>query len=1691
MEHMSAGKVDNAKVETATDNPCSPTKAVTTKQELSNEDFPVCHKVTGSQSSIDHDKSDVKRSAGHRSKSFLEEPTRSKAVNFMQSNHGDSSIRSTHGSHGDGITQSNLVSKCGGRKQLLLIPVTNMLILTSPKTDGSTGDGKPVLRSAGSFLSRVRVPPLRLWTGYTQKLIQTDDSANLVRVYTSSATKAEEASKAQVGNALLSSPHAGTIVSNYLNSYRCYLAYLRNSEAFGTVGRDAVKPQHTPLSNVPLVLPLSRMTPVFSDDSHNDPEFIDLLKKTTTESIRNLWPCRNKTNIFCKTQFSQPASLEISSPEESSEIVLDEDSVSNSDRASIEQADVCAQSQGSYVTYVDKDETLCCPNSQLVDEDHGSNNLLEDLKLGMNLLAEPSDIVFQFDQASNLIDEEELTGDKSRDEMVKTVTDGVHTFSTSTSSAHSQANSAYWSEAAQDGDGDGKLSHNKASHFNKLLQLQQKLLHQQHLQRQLMQHQQRQQQQQQQQQQQHQQMQQQQQQIQPEQQLLQHFQNKVASHEGDQQQPQQPQQPQEKQQQQIQLGQMLYEKKQFSLDAKSWYPMSSETSPSCESNKASLSTGTHLTSVHTSKPDLQSSMQATIAGFDPCNKVSSQRCYPTSVNLTSLPQPGMAISCHHTTDTPTQLRTLRASYACLDPQQHNTMLSADQLFGPLGEECAIKSSKDLVGNQPFGADSFGRKCVSFSTDDNSRSWSNLNTKTLSGLSTDDVCDKIDVCKDNHWSNSVAPGVQGRLKKAYVRTMAGDFDQGGAWAGFSAGLNQQALPKNDDEALFVNELTNQTLNFHDQNPFYDEAQQNTSRRQNIGSVGSTLVYSKGHSSWPHLSEAPGTFENFDYSNDGCQGQINEVSHLQQLACLEPASRLSRLYQWRIDADEPVGPGCNLKSSESDDALIADVQADRDFSWNASSVASQLEQSEMFRAGNSVVTSGIMHSSAAVGNAPASFVDRMASLSFEKKHQAIPGGEVQGRGSAFEAFREPALNIDQSGVFLERSAPKPQQHPWNINGTQSSVGNLRATNGSSMSCGPFLTNSMQILNNKVHSVPTASVKNGRAAESGTIRCVEACSGSAMLSPRDSSKAGVTGAFSISGKTPSSGQTGTESVSQQAAAQQQQQSQQQQQQQQQQQSQQHPQQQHTSHGNQSSLFSLSDELEKTYLSDGLVSKPWHELASEDHSNNDFQMDSNSKQITGPSSLSATSPSFAASDVTKDRCSHNNTDGNLPKDQTIQTRQANTHRPRLILGANSLQTQKQRESSQVDNLEESNRRLREMLGLSPSNDQIGKPASQSPYLQDTLSGQAQHPSGLVTNSGVPGQLMTNSSMNGPGTRVQLPNSNMQSSLSLNHQMYCVPNILMPPPQAQPTTTSRTSNVVLGGVNSSSPFPGMIRLPYVDMSRVVYIQQMPVNVASSQPNNNNHNNSTSSNPHVNVSNIITINTDKDFSNSGQSDKPGRLVRQNLNKNKTTFLKVRSGSEEYAVPILGMRPSLDETACTRQIKRRTNPWDQDLDQDFNSSLLSKAKPVEQVTGLGTISNVADCVNGPAEQGKSHGVGTILGSGGGGASSAGQGGTPTGSETNMQMATFMQWPASADMHPEMLDMLPVRRAGPDDCGMGGRVCWPDMEFMLTSRDQLQNTRRSNKPMGSNKANLISIIPRGNSTDTQVGGANSVHKDLEIN
>ena len=83
--------------------------------------------------------------------------------------------------------------------------------------------------------------------------------------------------------------------SMLFSRYRGYLDSLRKTSGRGSTVSDII-PLSNIFKNVPQVLPLALI-----DDSLDDPEFIHLLRKTTTESIRKLWNNKAKSSLLCTT----------------------------------------------------------------------------------------------------------------------------------------------------------------------------------------------------------------------------------------------------------------------------------------------------------------------------------------------------------------------------------------------------------------------------------------------------------------------------------------------------------------------------------------------------------------------------------------------------------------------------------------------------------------------------------------------------------------------------------------------------------------------------------------------------------------------------------------------------------------------------------------------------------------------------------------------------------------------------------------------------------------------------------------------------------------------------------------------------------------------------------------------------------------------------------------------------------------------------------------------------------------------------------------------------------------------------------------------------------------------------------------------------------------------------------------------
>ena len=245
----------------------------------------------------------------------------------------------------------------------------------------------------------------------------------------------------------------------------------------------------------------------------------------------------------------------------------------------------------------------------------------------------------------------------------------------------------------------------------------------------------------------------------------------------------------------------------------------------------------------------------------------------------------------------------QASYACLDPQQPNAILSADQMFGPLREDGSIKLGTDLPSGQPFCVEPFEGRAMAYTPDDNggnSRSWPCVNPSSLAGIPRDDIASgKQGVCKENRWSSTVDNGVHERLKRAYARTVTGDFSQGGAWATeFPAdgANNQQAAPsKGGTSELFGDGVNSHGLGFQDQNMFYDTLENSIGGVAGGGGGGGggggagVLSFIKDHNSWHQPADPLGSFDGFDYSAEGYQDPLHDTRPLQGLSNLEQGSR----------------------------------------------------------------------------------------------------------------------------------------------------------------------------------------------------------------------------------------------------------------------------------------------------------------------------------------------------------------------------------------------------------------------------------------------------------------------------------------------------------------------------------------------------------------------------------------------------------------------------------------------------------------------------------------------------------------------------------------------------------------------------------------------------------------------------------
>ncbi|XP_059150578.1 uncharacterized protein DDB_G0283357-like isoform X2 [Physella acuta] len=1468
--------------------------------------------------------------------------------------------------------------------------------------------------------------------GVTQKLFDSKVTfADLVRVCSPQENN-QQTTKVQLGNTLLSTAHASTLVSNYLNTYRSYLDQLRKTCGRGDSLGEAIS-SRTATKSVPLVLPLARMTPVFSDDSREDPEFLELLKKTTTESIRKLWPHPNKTNIVRKAGLAEVSdrveavkSMPVNSTDTS--LVSDDKTDQQTDDSSLtEPSDTCddGEFKNDDLNTTDEDTTLTdceqCPvytNSlRLGDVDtpismnssnHSMKSSGEPLVLG--------------DGGSTTIINKTAVGPIQKGLLklpndTLTAGDNFYRHSTDASTVPS------WSDATQQKSFSDVTAQQSKTSIDVFLKHQQKLLQQQQLQRQILQHQQQQQQQ--------------QQQRQQQQQLLEQYQ-------------------QEQQRQQPTAAQTSNKAYGFQPNdqSKNWYPSigggSGSTSPRSRLTSSSQSSSSYGSGT-------MASGQMGLDVFGNTNQMSSD--YFPSNNMQGLSSIGSYMDQSNSgfSEMPTSNRTLKASYACLDPSNRMT-LSVESLHDYPSDQESYLSSGELSQQerQPYGG--FNQPLDDKpSCSDTSRSWAELSRPMY----------------ENEVNATAGLTIEERLRRAYARSRAGQIGQNGTSSDTSRPTLDASRQSVQRPILKINPVVE---NSQESPTFNTSTNQRGFELINRSNGDSGLEDYNSRYRWNSLTNC--SLNSEPVENTGLRTDTTDsFMHMQSSMAADQGSRMSRLYQWKQNPPvtndvsylpSPRSPVDNPRMTPNElmtTSLLSNLQSDRDFSWNASSITCPLTSTQNNM--SQVVDQQVFGSASISGQYKFSdsYLNKGSSYSLEPRRQMANSGSssLMGRGQSEQP--------EDSGLFYD--SEDCRQNTWSWKGRQN---NGEEKRGNPACCDNPLSQSMQSLGNKMFSSQNnvESQMGGRKSgdENETNKTKDGNISPTEMAPQSAdslNKLRLNRAFSDPNSSSSifrPSPHGSASMSQLTSLQQQ----------------------ARVSKAEESVFKISEDLEKTYLDNSKT--PWHEMVNEEGCGNEYEIDngsgSNDKYVQ-VQNYDGTTMLLSDQDIAALRSNGSSRlYGNQmhAKEQMEQnqgmnmTRIEEPPRPRMILGANSVkQANEEKIKAEV---EESNRRLREMLGLFPNKEQPSSGAGSIRMPENCvtsqpsvlMSGQMLQQGGATAHALTTGQL----------SRMQMAGGKLQTSMGMAQQMYCVPNILMPP---QSPNSNRQSNLVpiqgvMSNMASTSRFPqGMIRVPFVDMSRVVYVHQMPVNMTSPHPNNN-HNNSSSSNPHVNTSNIITINTnDNDFSSTGQGDKSSRQLRSGGMKSKTAFIKMRSGSEEFTVPILGMRPSLDDNVCPRLIKTRTNPWDQDLDHDFSNSLMSKAVSMENITGFCTASNVPDPNIMNPEVNLMYPDMSNL-----------QNGAPNNPDPNTKTATFMQWPASADMHPEMLDMLPVRRAMPEDCGTG-RLSWPEMEFLMSSREQLQTARRSNKPMGSNKANLISIIPKGSASEGNGCGAKDTRFDKPEN
>ncbi|KAH9504787.1 hypothetical protein Btru_061956 [Bulinus truncatus] len=828
--------------------------------------------------------------------------------------------------------------------------------------------------------------------GVTQKLFDSKVTfADLVRVC-STQESGQQTSKAQLGNTLLSTAHASTLVSNYLNTYRSYLDQLRKTCGRGDSLGEAIS-LRTCTNSTPLVLPLTRMTPVFSDDSREDPEFLELLKKTTTESIRKLWPHPNKTNIVRtaglvdvsdKVDGFVPMTVNTSDnnslTEDKSEQESDDSPLaSSSDNSADYKNDTsdssedttstnCGQCNPFENTNLLTESDTIDPNSNTAMKSNGEQLLLSDGG-SANVISKSSAGPMQ--KGLLKVPNESLTS-------------GDSYFRHSNETSGQLSGQSNWNDATQHKCPNDQLNQQmKTASLDSFLKHQQKLMQQQQLQRQILQHQQ-------------------QQHRQQQQQMMEQYQ-------------------QQEQQQRQQSANKVYGF-QASEPNKNWFPSMEDSGTS--SPRSRLASNSQLTTTY-------NPMTSGHVGIDVFNNgnQTSQDYFPSNNKVQGISVLGSYVenqSSSNYGELSSNSRTLKASYACLDPSNPMTLSVA-----PFNE---YNHERDNFIHNNDRQMTFPHSTEEKNCSNSSRSWAEMSRAAYENESLT-ATSKAGYENDSLFgTSSTGSALEDRLRRAYARSRITQLSQPSE-ASRQSTVQRPILKVDNSSEMGVYTGQSSRCGFDSTIKTTMDGAFENGNRNNLESGYDEI---SNRYRWNSLTNCSAPSEAIDNtcltsSCSSLRGDSDDTfMNMQPSTGLEQTSRVSRLYQWKqslpttndinyMQTSRAMTDNSRMSSSDSiANSLLSNLQSDRDFSWNASSMSSPMSSmsqnvdQQVF--GGSTMSGQYMFSDA--------YLNKVSSYNMEQRRLMTNTNMANASGTN----PNQSESAEESNLFYE--AEDARQNTWSV-------------------------------------------------------------------------------------------------------------------------------------------------------------------------------------------------------------------------------------------------------------------------------------------------------------------------------------------------------------------------------------------------------------------------------------------------------------------------------------------------------------------------------------------------------------------------------------------------------------------------------------------------------------------------------------